>query len=802
MFLMKKSKVITLLLSIFMLLSMMPQAAFADAIEPTVHDDTTVRVYLTMSYDSEFLRAGDDPKLTDRGGKVLARVPVDISYMDLAQYGLEDYYRYDSIDSVYGNYNSSTIAIKPTVLMLYLRATTLYYLEKEITAEDIGSKENGTVSDALTVSGGAQHLYLTRFWGHNENLMYYVNHEFPMWYSDQGATADYIILEEGDEIDVGMFSNMSFHLFGAFAYFDQTSPSAMPGDELDMTLLSTATHEGSVPGVPLAGETIRVSSDYGETWKKTDIVTADDGSFNISFDEPGIYYISAGPDFVKNVDNNMACIVPPIAVAEVRPEQVTGGKTTNPSTDKVTCRWTGQGRNVKYKVDYRNTGDTTWKTTEVTEPKITVDDVDPSKCEFRITAIMMSDYVAYGEKPKKISAKASAVFRHSGYVPEGDDGQAALNEARADAINRLQSYRSPDLYREAEQASLASIVESGVAAIYAASDISGVWNAYDDAIGRIDALKTKAQYEAEEQGQGGEDDPAAKALAEAKANAKSELLEYAATKDPELYRDEQKEELAQAVEQGNAAIDAAQTVEEVTQALADAKAALDAVKTDAQMTADEQEAAKQLAEAKSTAKLELGLYMAPEEYRDAEKALLLEILAEGETAIDAAETKEEVTVLLAEYKAKIDALKTDAEYTREEEARKEQEEKERKEREEAERKAKAAEIKKAKAAKTTVKVTALKKHRAKVTWKKVTLSYAVDDKKYNTPVTGYKVYRAAKKNGKYKLIKTVKKAGTLKYTDRKLKKGKKYYYKVRTYTVIDGTAYLGKWSKAKSVRAK
>ena len=128
-----------------------------------------------------------------------------------------------------------------------------------------------------------------------------------------------------------------------------------------------------------------------------------------------------------------------------------------------------------------------------------------------------------------------------------------------------------------------------------------------------------------------------------------------------------------------------------------------------------------------------------------------------------------------------------------------EEERKRKEHEAAVRK---AAIKKAKAAKTTVSVKALTKHKAKVTWKKVTLSYIVDGKKYSRAVTGYKVYRAAKKNGKYKLVKTIKKAMTLKYVDKKLKKGKKYFYKVRTYTRIDGKDYLGKWSKAKSVRAK
>lgn len=54
-----------------------------------------------------------------------------------------------------------------------------------------------------------------------------------------------------------------------------------------------------------------------------------------------------------------------------------------------------------------------------------------------------------------------------------------------------------------------------------------------------------------------------------------------------------------------------------------------------------------------------------------------------------------------------------------------------------------------------------------VTWKKV------------KGATGYVVYRATKKNGKYKAVKTIKKASTTKFKNKKLKKKKTYYYKVR-----------------------
>ncbi|GEM_PF-1825809 len=46
---------------------------------------------------------------------------------------------------------------------------------------------------------------------------------------------------------------------------------------------------------------------------------------------------------------------------------------------------------------------------------------------------------------------------------------------------------------------------------------------------------------------------------------------------------------------------------------------------------------------------------------------------------------------------------------------------------------------------------------------------------------GYKIYRAVKKNGKYKRVKTVKNRLTTSWTDKKVKAGKKYYYKVAPF---------------------
>ena len=64
---------------------------------------------------------------------------------------------------------------------------------------------------------------------------------------------------------------------------------------------------------------------------------------------------------------------------------------------------------------------------------------------------------------------------------------------------------------------------------------------------------------------------------------------------------------------------------------------------------------------------------------------------------------------------------------------------------------------------------------------------------------GYKIYRSATgKSGSFKLVKTTKLVKT--YTDKNLKKGKTYYYKVRAYRNVDGKVVYGAYSDAKAVK--
>lgn len=100
--------------------------------------------------------------------------------------------------------------------------------------------------------------------------------------------------------------------------------------------------------------------------------------------------------------------------------------------------------------------------------------------------------------------------------------------------------------------------------------------------------------------------------------------------------------------------------------------------------------------------------------------------------------------------------------------------------------------------KTTVKVAKVKKLKAKnLSGKKVKVSW----KKVNG-ASGYKVYRATKKNGKYTLVKTIKNAKTVKFTDKKVKKNKTYYYKVSAYKKVAKKVVKGAYSAKAKVRVK
>lgn len=80
--------------------------------------------------------------------------------------------------------------------------------------------------------------------------------------------------------------------------------------------------------------------------------------------------------------------------------------------------------------------------------------------------------------------------------------------------------------------------------------------------------------------------------------------------------------------------------------------------------------------------------------------------------------------------------------------------------------------------------------KANLKWKKV------------SGATGYEIYMATSKNGKYSKVKTITKSSTVKYSKTKLKKNKKYYFKVRTYKTVNGKKIYSSYSTVKSIKIK
>lgn len=81
------------------------------------------------------------------------------------------------------------------------------------------------------------------------------------------------------------------------------------------------------------------------------------------------------------------------------------------------------------------------------------------------------------------------------------------------------------------------------------------------------------------------------------------------------------------------------------------------------------------------------------------------------------------------------------------------------------------------------------KKKANISWNKV------------SKAKGYQLYRSNTKNGKYSLIKKISSTSKTKFTNKNLKK-RTYYYKIRSYAVINNVKVYSDYSSIKSVKIK
>ena len=219
-----------------------------------------VTVYVTISNDGVPIRGRD--------GTVLCHKAITVPYFDLGRYDLSEYFRYHT-ENGEGKYIDTNIVERPTGLHLYLYLLERYFiglpeeqcckgayprdalasfkLGEDVCYMDETPAYTADSFAALTISGSPTSLYMTNFWGHDENLMYYRNHCFPYMSPGWGSTSDYILLSNGDTWDVAMYSNWSFWSSGgAFTCFDKDEYTARPGTELTVTSRAYGTtFEGS-----------------------------------------------------------------------------------------------------------------------------------------------------------------------------------------------------------------------------------------------------------------------------------------------------------------------------------------------------------------------------------------------------------------------------------------------------------------------------------------------------------------------------------------------------------------------------
>lgn len=151
------------------------------------------------------------------------------------------------------------------------------------------------------------------------------------------------------------------------------------------------------------------------------------------------------------------------------------------------------------------------------------------------------------------------------------DAQLTLEEAKAAAKETLKTHVDEADYRTSEQEQIRAIIEETEPKIEAANTVENVKSVLEQALARLDALKTDKELSEE-------------ALNAYKQEAIAALESYVNVKD---YRTAQQKEIAAAIADGSSAIGQADSTQAVDKALETAKAVIDKIQTDEQMTAAE-----------------------------------------------------------------------------------------------------------------------------------------------------------------------------------------------------------------------
>ncbi len=200
-----------------------------------------------------------------------------------------------------------------------------------------------------------------------------------------------------------------------------------------------------------------------------------------------------------------------------------------------------------------------------------------------------------------------------------------------EAKETLMNYANLDDYSAENQQRITEIVNQYLVAIEEA-ETEQIQSVLREALALIDAIPT--------------------IFDEYKSAAKAELASY---RSADLYRDEEKAELASILETANAQIDAASDKATVDAIVANAKAAIDELKTAEQRDAEDLAAKKKSGKSEINA---LSSLLEMDRYSDENQTALSNLTYKAIEDIDKATSEAEIDSIVAKYKADIMAVET------------------------------------------------------------------------------------------------------------------------------------------------